>query len=78
MYRSFSPLFGDPVFRRFSRDEFERLLRLSEAFRQKRMGSRTPMSADAEALGSYETCKASTPDGVRLAPLSLRLVSGRS
>jgi len=49
MYRSPSPLFDDPVFRRCSRDEFARRLRQSSTFRQEGMGSGMLMSADAEA-----------------------------
>lgn len=49
MYRSSSPLSGAPVFRRFSRDEFERRTRLPRAFQLKGMGSGVIMSADAEA-----------------------------
>ena len=39
MCRSFSPRFGDLVFRRCSRDEFEWRVRLSSAFRQEGMSS---------------------------------------
>lgn len=53
MCRSSSPLFGNPVFRRFSRDEFAGRLRLSSAFRQEGMGFEVLMSADA-GLDSYE------------------------
>lgn len=66
MCRLLSPLFGDPVFRRFSGDEFERLLRLSRAFHQERMGSGVIMSANAEAQPVRDR-QDSTPDEVRLA-----------
>lgn len=39
MCRSSSPLFGAPVSRRFSRNEFERRFRQSRAFCQEEMGS---------------------------------------
>ena len=53
MCRSSSPLFGDLVFRRFSRDEFERRVRLSSAFRQEGMGSGG--SDPTRSFDSYET-----------------------
>lgn len=49
MCRSSSPLFGDPNFPQFSRDEFERGLRRPRAFRPEGKGSGVLMSADAEA-----------------------------
>jgi hypothetical protein len=49
MCRSSSPRFGDQVFRRCSRDEFERWIRLPSAFRQEGIGFMGIMSADAEA-----------------------------
>ena len=49
MRRSSSPRFGDPVFRRCSRDEFEWRLGLLTAFPQDMMGSEVAMNADADA-----------------------------
>ncbi len=49
MRRSSSPRFGDQVFRRCSRDEFERHLSPSSAFRQEGMGSGVLMRADTES-----------------------------
>lgn len=48
MCRSSSPLFGDPVFRRFSRDEFELRPRLPKTFRRKGMSSGGDMNANAD------------------------------
>jgi len=54
MCRSSSPLFGAPIFRRFSRDEFERCVRQSNAFRQEGM---VPAAHErrTRCLDSYET-----------------------
>ena len=48
MCRSPSPLFGAPVFRRFSGEEFARRCGQPSAFRQEGMSHMVTMSADAE------------------------------